>query len=172
MRLPALFRRHARRVRERREGPSRRGFTMVETLTVAVVMGTLARIATPDFHKVVLRARAADVAADFQTVQLAVLGYRADHAHWPDDSYAGVVPDGLASYLPAGFSFVRQGYRLDWEHWALPNGLPGHPEPGVLVGFSIVTNDRALGRAVVKLLGRSMPHYSLGSRYTFVLEGM
>jgi len=172
VRLPALFRSGARRVRKPREGARRRGFTMVETLTVAVVMGTLARIATPDFHRVVLRARAADVAADFQTVQLAVLGYRADHADWPDDSYAGLVPDGLAPYLPAGFSFVRQGYLLDWEHWDLPDGLPGHPDPGELAGISIVTNDRALGRAVVKLLGRSMPHYSLGSRYTFVVEGM
>lgn len=172
MKFPVLFRLRARRVSERDPGVRRRGFTMVEMLTVAVVMGTLARIATPDFNNVVLGARASTVAGDFQIVRLAVINYRADHIDWPADGYEGLVPDGLASYLPDGFSFVRQGYRIDWENWALPDGLPGHPGAGELVGISIVTDDHALGRALVRLLGKSMPHYSLGSRYTFVIEGM
>ena len=100
---------------------------MVEVLTVAVVMGTLVRMAMPNFHEVVLRARAAEVAGDFETVRLAVLNYQADHLAWPVDTYAGQIPPGLAEYLPDGFSFDGPGYRLDWENWVLPNGMPQNP---------------------------------------------
>lgn len=159
--------------RARRTRPSARrdqgGFTLVEAVTVAVVMGTLVRIAMPNFHEVLLRARAAEVAGDFETVRVAVLNYHADHLAWPADSYAGQVPTGLAEYLPEGFSFVRAGYELDWENWVLPNGLPQNPESGVLLGISIVTTDAELGHAVVDLLG-SMASYALGDTYTFVVE--
>ncbi len=172
MKLFAFFRRSQRTRRTPRVGSERKGFTMVEMLTVAVVMGTLARVGTPTFHEVLLRARAAAVAGDFETVRVAVLNYYADHLEWPDDGYTGQVPGGLEPYLPDNFSFVRQGYRFDWENWALPSGLPEHPERGVLLGISIVTSDRELGQAVVDLFGRNMPHYTLGSTYTFVIERM
>ena len=57
LRLPA---RRATRPARRGSG-KRHGFTMVEVLTVALVMGTLARMAVPNFHEVLLKARAAEV---------------------------------------------------------------------------------------------------------------
>jgi prepilin-type N-terminal cleavage/methylation domain-containing protein len=150
----------------------RTGFTMVELLTVTAIMGTLVRIAVPDLHKAVVKAEAASVVGDFETVRVAVLNYHADHLQWPADGYSGVVPPGLAPYLPDGFSFVRQGYQLDWENWVLPSGLPQHPDTGVLLGISIVTSNRELGQEVVDLLGGGMAHYTLGDRYTFVVERM
>lgn len=145
---------------------------MVEVVTVAVVMGTLVRIAMPNFHDVLLKARAAEVIGDFETVRVAVFNYHVDHLQWPADAYAGQVPAGLEEYLPEGFDFVRAGYRLDWENWVLPNGLPKDPESGVLLGISIVTEDRALGQAMVDLLGSAMASYTLGDTYTFVVERM
>lgn len=168
--LSAFLRRLPRRASLSPRG--RTGFTMVELLTVTAIMGTLARMATPDIHKAILEAEAASVAGDFETVRVAALNYYADHFRWPADGYAGQVPDGLAPYLPANFNFVRQGYELDWENWALPDGLPEHRSTGVLLGISIVTKNRALGQAVVDLLGKRMAHYELGDRYTFVLDGM
>ncbi len=150
----------------------RSGFTMVELLTVTAIMGTLARMATPNLHAVLLKAEAASVAGDFETVRVAVQNYYADHLQWPPDASTGRVPEGLARYLPDNFSFVREGYELDWENWVLPDGLPQHPDTGVLIGISIVTKDRALGEAVVNLLGARMAHYTLGDRYTFVIESM
>ncbi len=170
MKLPTLLRRLSGRAST--AARERTGFTVVELLTVTAIMGTLVRMSVPDLHKAVLKAEAASVIGDFETVRVAVDNYHADHLAWPSDSYTGVVPDGLAPYLPDGFSFVRQGYRLDWENWELPNGLPQHPNTGVLLGISIVTDNRALGQEVAHLLGGSMAHYTLGDRYTFVIERM
>ena len=148
------------------------GFTMVEVLTVAVVMGTLVRMAIPNFHEVLLKARAAEVLGDFETVRVAVLNYHADHLAWPADGYTGQVPAGLSEYLPANYDFDQAGYRMDWENWVLPDGLPKHPDTGVLLGISIVTDDLELGQAIIDLLGGGMAHYALGTKYTFVVERM
>ena len=145
---------------------------MIEVVTVAVVMGTLVRIALPNFHEVLLTARAAEVVGHFETVRVAVLNYHAEHLEWPGDAYVGQIPDGLAEFLPDNYSFNRAGYRLDWENWVLPSGLPAHPETGVLVGISVSTEDSELGYAVVDLLGGTMAYYTLGTNYTFVLERM
>jgi prepilin-type N-terminal cleavage/methylation domain-containing protein len=152
--------------------PEHGGFTMVEVLTVVVVVGTLVRMAVPSFHEVLLQARAAEVLGEFETVRLAVVGYQADEHRWPQDGYTGQIPSGLEKYLPTNFDFEGPGYRLDWENWVLPNGLPKSPETGVLLGISIVTDDAELGQAVLELLGSAMASYTLGDTYTFVIERM
>lgn len=166
MSLLALF----RRTRPPREQEERHGFTMVEVLTVVVVMGTLVRMSVPSFHEVLVRARAAEVIGDFETVRVAVLNYHADHLQWPQDGYAGQVPEGLGPYLPEGFTFQGMGYQLDWENWVLPAGLPQDPEARGILAVSVVTEDRELGEALADILGGGMAHYALGDAYTFVIE--
>ena len=173
MRLPAFFRR-SRGTGARPDHAPRDfdGFTIIEVMTVAVVMSTLVRIALPNFHEVLLMTRAAEVVGHFETVRVAALNYYAEHYEWPDDAYVGQIPEGLAEFLPDNYNFNRAGYRLDWENWVLPNGLPTHPETGVLVGISVSTEDSELGYAVVDLLGGIMAYYTLGTNYTFVMERM
>ena len=146
------------------------GFTLIELLTVAVVMGTLVRISLPNVHDALLGARVAEVVAEFETIRVAVLSYQAEHLQWPDDAYVGQVPSGLAEFLPDNFDFTGERYRLDWENWVLPSGLPKHPETGELLGISVVTKDAELGHAVLDVLGSTMAHYALGTSYTFVIE--
>ena len=143
---------------------------MVEVMTVALVVSTLVRMAIPNFHEILVKARAAEVLGDFETVRLAVEHYYNDHFEWPADAYTGQIPPGLAEYLPEGYRFDQAGYRLDWENWLLPNGLPENPETGALLGISIVTDDRELGQAVIDFLGGAMANYTLGTKYTFVVE--
>lgn len=170
MRLPSFFRRGHHQPPAHLD--DRHGFTMVEVVTVALIVGTLARMAMPNLHAVLLKSRAAEVAGDFEVVRVAALNYHATYLEWPDDAYTGQIPQGLKPFLPDGFTFDRAGYRLDWENWALPNGLPQNPEAGTLLGVSIVTDDKELGAAVVDLLGGGMAHYILGQSYTFVVERM
>lgn len=167
MRLPSFL---AMPLRPRAGGEARHGFTMVEVLTVAVLVSTLARMAVPGFHEVLLKARAAEVAGDVEVVRVAVANYHADRLEWPADGYTGQIPEGLQAYLPEGFSFVRAGYRLDYENWLIPSGLPSNPDIRGLVGVSVVTEDRALGQAVLDLLGGAMAGYALGDACTFVIE--
>lgn len=166
MSLASLLRRPARRPPE----GERHGFTMVEVLTVMMVVGTLVRMAVPSFHEVLVRARAAEVIGAFETVRVAALNYHADHHRWPADGYTGQVPAGLAEYLPDNFSFEGAGYSLDWENWVLPGGLPQDPEARGILAVSVVTEDRELGHALGDILGGGMAHYALGDAYTFVVE--
>jgi prepilin-type N-terminal cleavage/methylation domain-containing protein len=157
--------------RPRKSGDARHGFTLVEVLTVAVVLSTLVRMSIPGFHEVLLKARAAEVAGDVEVVRVAVASYHADRLEWPTDGYTGQIPAGLEAYLPEGFSFVRAGYRLDFENWLLPSGIPTNPGLRGLVGVSVVTEDRALAQAVLDVLGGAFAGYALGDAYTFTIEG-
>ncbi len=150
-----------------REG--RRGFTVVEFLTALIALITIARVAYPDIHEMMLRAHAADVAEAVGTARRAAERFRLERLRWPADGYAGQVPPELEGYLPDGFRFEGTGYRLDWERWSLPDGLPGEPSTHGLVGISVVTPDAALGRAVADRLGADAAHWALDDTYTFLI---
>lgn len=154
----------------RRAGPSSGtgGFTLVELLTVTVVLGTLARAAGPGVHQVVLDARAAEVVGHMEVVQVAALNHQADRLLWPSDAYPGQTPAGLELFLPEGFSLDQGEYLLDWDNLPLPDGLPGDPSARRLLAVTLVTPDRELAQAVETLLGGA--HYVVGDRYTFVFE--
>lgn len=149
----------------------RGGFTLVEAMTAVLITSTLARIAVPNIQEMTLKARATEIVGTVRQVEVAAMNYSADTHQWPEDSWPGEVPPELASELE-GVSFERQGYRLDWENWRLPDGLPEHPDTRVLLGVSITPDDPELGDAVVELVGESRAHFTLGDSYTFVLEGM
>jgi len=151
--------------------PERRGFTLVEAMTTVLVVSTLARIAVPNFQEMKLKARAAEVIAAVQHVSNAAVQYNAETHAWPADTWPGEVPPELEEYVEA-VRFDREGYRLDWENWRLPDGLPKHPETRVLLGVSVVTENPELGNAVVQMLGEGRAHFTMGDSYTFVLEGM
>jgi prepilin-type N-terminal cleavage/methylation domain-containing protein len=150
----------------------RRGFSLIELTIVLLIVATLAALAMPAYKSMLVRARAAKVVGDFNTVRVAVFNYYADHNTWPPDNYPGIVPPELKAYLPSDFTFDHDRYELDWENWVLPDGMPMHPETHVLLGISVVTQDEALAGRVVGLLGKGMAHFTLSDNYTFVLQGM
>ncbi len=150
----------------------RRGFTIVEGVTVMLIVSVLTRIAIPQVQEVRVRAQAAQVLGDFRAVELAVENYRGVFHQPPADAGTGMVPPGLEDYLQDGFTFVKPAYQLDWENWVLPGGLPKHPETRVLLGVSISVGDPLLGNAIVQLVGVNRTHYTLGNKYTFILEAL
>jgi prepilin-type N-terminal cleavage/methylation domain-containing protein len=145
------------------------GFTMIEVLTALMIMSVVTRLGLPGYQGVVLKAEAIQVVADFNVVRQAVAEYQADHNSWPGDFGPGLVPPELAPYLN-GLPFNRGRYKLDWQNWALPNGLPNQPGARAILAVSVVTNDRALGAALEDLLGSNRNHFSLGDTYTFIIE--
>lgn len=148
-----------------------RGFTVIETLTVMLVVSVLTRIVVPQFQDVRLMAQATQIAADFNVVHIAAEEFFSEHHHWPEDTGPGELPAELAPYLNDGFTFTRDAYRIDWENWVLPDGTPKHPETRVLLGVSVTTDNPALGFAVAELL-KERARLTLGERYTFIFEAM
>ena len=135
----------------------RAGFTLVELLLVVVIVSILAGLAIPNYQNVVTKARAADLLGRIDVVEVAVQSYLGDNNAWPSDAGVGVIPAGVVSYLPANFSFTGDDFQLDWE-----NG-------GGLIGVGIVTDNQALGNALVDVAGPGRWFVS-GNRYVFILE--
>ena len=134
------------------------------------LLGTLARMALPALSDRMVSSRAGEVAAAIATLDDAAERYWQQHLRWPPDGYVGTAPDGLAAFLPDGFSLEGSGYRLDWENWSLVDGLPADSEARGVLAVTVVTDDRALGRALVERLGPTHLHLALGDRYTFVTD--
>jgi hypothetical protein len=112
--------------------------------------------------------QAREVVEAVRTVRTAAERFHAERMRWPEDALTGEVPLDLEAYLPGGFRFEGAGYRLDWERWALPDGLPDAPGLRGLVGVSVVTPDAALGQAVIRLLQDDATPWTLGDTYTLL----
>ncbi len=92
---------------------NRSGFTLIELITVVVIIGILAGIALPSFQKVTYRADAAKIVTDMAAVRLAVFEFREDNGRLPRTGRRGETPPDLIPYLDQ-MSFVYKDveYRL------------------------------------------------------------
>ncbi len=147
----------------------RHGFGLLELMIVIMIVGIIARIAMPVYQNLVLRARAAEALAQIDAIRLAAFTYNSQTGQWPADTDLGVVPPELGPYLGEEFSFVQSGYDLDWDHWTLPDGTPGHSGTDVLLGVSVATANAALGEALVSLVGDSAARFTIEGHYTFII---
>ncbi len=138
-------------------GTRRGGFTLIELVLVVVIVSILAAFAIPNYQIVVVRARAADLLARIDVVNVAVQSYLSDTNAWPGEAAAGAVPPDLVSFLPENFSFSGEDFELDWEN------------AGGLVGIGIVTDNEPLGNALLDVAGPGRWFVS-GNRYVFILE--
>ncbi len=133
--------------------------TLIELLTVMVIISVLAAIVQPMLFNVIVKARAADVISDMQAIRLAAFTYQTDEQVWPAEVGSGVVPAGLGAYLPEGFDLVDDDYTLDYDNWG---GTP------FMTGVTLITADTALGRTALDML--AAPKWSAGDKYTWVFE--
>jgi prepilin-type N-terminal cleavage/methylation domain-containing protein len=146
----------------------RSGFTIVELLTVMIVLGLLAGIAVLKYIDLRNRARAAAVAGDLHAVRIAAYGAMYETGSWPGEAGAGNVPAGLAPYLPSNFSFVKPEYTLDWENFVPPGGGPATPYQ---IGVVITTAQPRLRHSLEQILGNKGPFISQGGTLTFIIAG-
>lgn len=157
------------RDRATRRNDSRAGFTLVELMVAAAIVGILAGLAIPNLGTMILRARAAEVAGDLEVVRVAALQYNADHHTWPSETALGNVPAGLEEYLPENFSFQGNGYQIDYENWDLPSGFPGDPNARRLVGVSVNTDEETLSNAIVEFIPGAVV-FSVGTTHTILID--
>lgn len=149
---------------DRRRG----GFSLIELLMAVSIVGILAGLAIPNLRNMTWRARATEVAGDVEVVRVATVNYNADNANWPAEVAQGVIPAGMAEYLPELFSFQQNGYELDYERIS-PIVIPGDPSTNQVIAVAVVVDTDELSNAVVELLGGVLL-YSVGRKHTILID--
>ena len=90
------------------------GFSLIELLTVMVLISILAAIALPRLRDAIYSAYAADVLGDVHAVEIAYSRYIMDGGTRPRNSGWGAVSRDLVPYLPDGFTFSTDVADYRW----------------------------------------------------------
>jgi prepilin-type N-terminal cleavage/methylation domain-containing protein len=146
----------------------RGGYTLAEMLTVFVIVGILANIAIPMYHRARLEADATRVIADFGAIRHAALHHISQAGSYPPSSGWRHVPPELVSVLPAGFAFSYQDVEYRWRRWSTGNGLPRRSHDPALVGIEIRSDNLELLADIRGRFGGIA--FGMGNRVTLVIE--
>lgn len=144
--------------------PRRSGFTLVELMTVIIIISLLAAIGLLKYMDLRNTARSAQVLGDFRSVMVAAYNYYADFNDWPPDAGAGTVPAPLAPYLPPSTQFTRSEYTLDYDNL----GLGGS---GYMIGVTVTSSNDALIERLIRNLGGKANFFVAGSSLTYIIVG-
>jgi prepilin-type N-terminal cleavage/methylation domain-containing protein len=149
--------------------PDRRGFTLIELMTVVVVIGILANIALPVYANVAVKADAAKVVSDYNAVKVGAFSYFSENNTFPATGTSGVVPDELVDFLPVGFRFTYKDATYRWRRWSLPSGAPGGSTQQWILGFTVASPNAHLLQAIEKQYQGKITQ-SVNGQLTIVLE--
>jgi len=147
---------------------ARSGFTLIEMMTVFVVLGVLASVALPTYNQTRVKAEAASVIGDYGVIRVAAIQHFAQAGGYPGNAGWARVPAEFVDDLPAGFGFRHGRVDYRWRRWATPSGmLRGQNSPG-LIGIELRTTDRVL---LAEIRGRfGGTSFGSGNRLTLVIE--
>lgn len=86
--------------------PARRiaAFTLVEIMIVVVIIGLLAALAIPAFQRSRERTFVSRLTNDFRQYESSFARYAIENGQFPAAAGAGVIPAGMAGYLPNSFT--------------------------------------------------------------------
>jgi type II secretory pathway pseudopilin PulG len=84
-------------------------------MVVVVIIGLLAAITIPAFQRVRERSFASRYVNDFRQFDSAFQRYATENGQWPPQAAAGVVPTGMAGYVPAAYTLpTPMGGSYQW----------------------------------------------------------
>jgi prepilin-type N-terminal cleavage/methylation domain-containing protein len=144
-----------------------RGFTLVEMLITLSIVALLVRISLPAYDGIRRGSLASQAAGDFNTVRAAAVAQYEATGSYAADGPPGVVPGGMAPFLPRGFSFTRPTYQLDWENYVVSD--TSGTAAGQILALTVSAGDSLLGLRILRTLGSNSTHWSVGGAHTFVV---
>ena len=151
----------------RRSISARRGFSLIELLTVMAVIALLAAIALPRYRDMKRRAYSANIVSDFNTVRVAAYNYFADNNTYPPDGGSGAPPAVMIPYLPQNFTFSNGQYTLDYDVWPSPL----NPSQ-LVVGVTVTSGDQELVNMVARNVQAGGMGINVGNGYTYIFAGL
>lgn len=104
--------------------------SMVELLTVVLIISILFLMAVPTYQQIRRKARATALVNDFRVFGAVFQAYAHERGAWPAESATGVVPAGLTNDDLQTDSWTRRtpiGGKFDWEY---NQAHPGGTSPG------------------------------------------
>lgn len=151
----------------RRGRRARRGFSLIELMTVMAVIGLLAAIGIPRYRDMKRRAFYANIVSDFNTVRVASYNYWADNNTYPPDGSIGAPPPALVPYLPQNFIFTNENYTLDYDVWPSPLN-----PTQLIVGVTVTSGDQELINMVARNVAAGGLGINVGNGYTYIFAGL
>lgn len=96
----------------------KKGFTLIELLVVVAIIGILATIVLSSLGTARTRAQTAKTISELRSMATAFELYSIDNNDYPGDVSPNILPSGMGSYLPNGWSLPPySGAEYDWEYW-------------------------------------------------------
>jgi hypothetical protein len=100
---------------------------LLEIASVLAIVGSVAAVAVPKLGDLERRKAAAAVLADLEVLREAVYRFHSDSGYFAAEATGELIPESLASYLPAGFTSRRPYGVIAYKNW--PGDAPGDSSP-------------------------------------------
>jgi prepilin-type N-terminal cleavage/methylation domain-containing protein len=137
----------------------RRGFTLIELITVCLLIGILSAMASLRYIALENEGLAAKVGAEMQEIRLASITYFSENETWPAPASEGTIPTELAPLLSGATSWQNADFTLEWVN-------QGEDLVGVIVrGSRPGLTDKLISRLVY-----GNPYVSYGADVMYIIK--
>ena len=137
----------------------RKGFTIVELLTVMLIIGILASMAMLRYMDLTNEALAGKVGQEMQQIRIAAIAYYAEQEVFPPSAAAGMRPLELDPLLSDATQFSNPAYTLEWVNQAED-----------LVGVVVRSTRAGLANKLRQRLVYGNPYIPLGGDVMYIIK--
>lgn len=138
---------------------------------IVAVLAIVARVGIPNVAESILTSRGTEIVRQVETLEEAVRAYVGETGRWPAETAPGEVPGELVpGFLDPSFTFARDAYTLDYDHWTLDGELAEATGRSDIGAVSVRIVDEGLQRGVMRAAAPRI-WYRSDETFGFLLQG-